>query len=634
MDQKRFIPFLFVAIPIYVGTLMYVSYQEQANRKIQPPPSVAGAVDGKTEQPSFAPSGEAPLSPTAPSDPSAGIPVASVRAPEDQPIKLRTDFYYIEFSDVGGVPIRWNIIDPAYVHPGVSKPKVEEGGEESQDGWIPLIDPELDAHGLDRPLELLLRETNARYYKELNQKPYAAIPPREENGFQVIEFESPKTESGLKLVKTYRFPQSGYQSSLTLRLINEGQSNLSFNDGGNGLGVALGPGVGRAPAGGGGSWFGGGNQYEMVHALYQSIRGVHGMSLGKEGETISDSSAQMAWAGIHSRYFLAAIWPDPQTAAGKGFTQVAGRLDRKVVEAALASDDTSSFYPRLELYCPAFTIPPGQELRFGYSIFAGPKERKTLQATPVGLDKILFHDSYGWMRSLCLGLMWMLRAFHGAFGNWGVAIIALVVTLRLATFPFTHIGMKHQAQMAKDMAKLKPHLDKINEKYKDDPSRKNTETMKLYREHNVNPLGMFKGCLWMFIQLPIFFALYKILAQSIDLRGATFLWIDDLSQPDRLFTWGFALPFLGTDFNLLPIFTSATQMLVSKLSMAANPAAMDNPMQKQMMYMMPVMVFVITYQFPSGLVLYWFISNVWQLLQQEFVNKKVLRPSPPPGAAA
>jgi YidC/Oxa1 family membrane protein insertase len=189
--------------------------------------------------------------------------------------------------------------------------------------------------------------------------------------------------------------------------------------------------------------------------------------------------------------------------------------------------------------------------------------------------------------------------------------------------------------MMAEQAKIKPDMDKINAKYKDNPTKKQQEIMKLYREHNINPFGMLKGCVWLFIQLPIFFALYRLLSQSFDLRGASFLWIDDLSEPDKLFAFGFTLPLLGDHFNLLPILMAATQLLVSKLSM--NPNAAGDPaqqaMQKQMMYMMPVLMMFMLFRFPSGLMLYWTISNVWQLFQQRFVNRKILGAATPAAGA-
>jgi YidC/Oxa1 family membrane protein insertase len=220
-------------------------------------------------------------------------------------------------------------------------------------------------------------------------------------------------------------------------------------------------------------------------------------------------------------------------------------------------------------------------------------------------------------------------------GNWGVAIILLTIMVRLVAFPLVTKGMKAQAKMMAEQARLKPLMDKINENYKNDPARKQQEIMKMYKEHGVNPFGMFKGCLWLIIQMPIFIALYLLLAQAIELRGAHFLWIQDLSAPDRLFKFGLSLPFIGSEFNLLPILMSLSQMLASKFS-PQSPSAdpQQAQMQKMMIYFMPLFMLFIFYGMPSGLVLYWLISNIWQILQQLWINKHMPRPAPPARAKA
>jgi YidC/Oxa1 family membrane protein insertase len=179
-------------------------------------------------------------------------------------------------------------------------------------------------------------------------------------------------------------------------------------------------------------------------------------------------------------------------------------------------------------------------------------------------------------------------------------------------------------------------MDKINEKFKDDPQRKQQEIFKLYREHGINPFGMLKGCAWMLIQIPIFFALYKLLYSNIDLRGAEFLWVRDLTQPDRLFMLPIQLPLLGDALNLLPLLTGATQMLASKFTTTPPTDEQQAQMQRMMIYMMPFMILIFTYGFPAGLMLYWLVSNMWQVLQQYWVNKHMrpgLQPPAPPAPA-
>ena len=153
--------------------------------------------------------------------------------------------------------------------------------------------------------------------------------------------------------------------------------------------------------------------------------------------------------------------------------------------------------------------------------------------------------------------------------------------------------------------------------YKDNPQKLNKEIMELYREHKVNPLG---GCLPLLLQMPIFFALYQVLMRSVALRGANFLWIKDLSEPDRLFFLPFSLPILGNEFNILPILMTIGMFVQQKFTMtkATGEAAQQ---QKIMLIIMPLMFGVIFYRMPAGLVLYWFINSTLMLLTQIKASK-------------
>lgn len=635
--EKRYLLFFALALPIYIATMAFVQKQQKDRKAYDE--SVAPAVTEWSEQDQ-----DRPVPPPPAADASEIRPAEGKLLPESmtattpvqvrvvvEPETIRTKSYEIDISPAGAVPVRWDIIDPRWINGGATSEASGEGdpGEASAERKsVALIDPNLDAAGLDRPLEIVLRELNARFYNEINSMIYRA--ERIDAGEEAIgiRFESDLTDSGLRIRKTYVFPMEGFESSLRIELINEGQSRLSFNNQGHGFGLAMGPGLGVGPVE---KVAGFASRYTYTDSLYYTSEGVETVRVRKpdEGKTFVKPAGTIRWAGIHNRYFAMIALPDSITRAGEGFGAGKVQINPRVVSSGYAPEHAWPFYPSLELFGAPFEIDPGQSVEFGYTIFAGPKEKRVLEKTPeLELGRVLFFDSWNWMRSLCFLLMWMLNSFFGLTSSWGVSIIALVITVRLATFPVSQIGLKHQARMMAQQAKLKPYLDKINEKYKSNPSKKNQEVMKLYREHNVNPLGMFKGCLWMLIQLPIFFALYRLLSQSIELRGASFLWIRDLSAPDQLFSLGFSLPLMGSYFNLLPVLTAATQVVLGKLSSNPNTAAdpTQAAMQKQMMYMMPVMILVMTYSFPSGLVLYWFVSNLWQLFQQQFVNKKILHP--------
>lgn len=665
--DKNLLRFYIVAFFFVVATMTYMQYLQR--RDMQAREAEAGAyqltngtqvASGSTSSP--LPPGETPK-PSAIVAPHENAPAKEsapeTKRPADLPLEtVKTENYLVKFSPAGGVPAQWDIFD---VHMKGKTTAAEQSEQKAEgdagetaavraahEGRIPLIDTGLEALGLDRPLEIVLKEDNAKYYNELNQKIYK-VSREETPESLIIRFESPATESGVRLIKTYTFPRdpNQYEVTLTLELINGGSSNLSFNDRGQGLGITIGPGLGYAPGDDGGFSQ---SRYEYTSGMYKMSQGITATKPPKDGtpEKTVMPGGGIEWGALHNRYFMMAVVPEgaPKTTEAakpaatpgqklEGFTAIIATLDTRVTAAALATDKTLHFYPRVEMYGESFSLAAGASKTFTYMIFAGPKDRKALDAADHGLDQALFQGSFSLMRKLALLLMSLLSGFHALFHSWGLAIIGVVLTVRLVTFPIAQIGLKQQAKMMAEQAKIKPFMDKINEKYKDDPAKKNQEMMKLYREHNINPLGMFKGCLWMIIQLPVFYALYRLLSQSFDLRGASFLWIKDLSAPDHLFALPFAIPMLGSFFNLLPMLTSATQMILSKLSY--NPNAISDPnqaaMQKQMTYFVPIMVFVMTYSFPSGLTLYWMISNIWQLFQQQFVNKKILKPPPRPSAA-
>lgn len=634
---KRYLIFAALALPIYIGTIFYVERTQKAYRQAHPAPATAPAeAEGAAKTSPASTGGE--------SSPHLDVPRAVTEAEQhreekaaarrsDLPaIVVRTDSFEVRISPVGAVPIGWDIIDPRLSHVDAGT----KAADETTSGAIALIDPRLDSAGLSRPLEIVLKELNAKFYNELNSMVYEVEPPKTTEDAFVYRFVSAPTESGLRVAKTYTFPKQGFIARLRIDVENAGKSRLTFDNQGNGLGMTLGPGLGLPPA-----TFGRhiGSYASFTAPIYSGSLGITAAKPGRNGEPeiLKDArGGRIHWGALHDRYFMMSVAAEAATPETSGFTRGKARLDNQVTTEGFAPAEGLPFYPRLELYSDPFTLDPGQSTGFSYEIFAGPKERKILAQSGHGYDSILFYESWRWMRWLCFLLMGLLGAFHTLLKSWGLAIIALVVTVRLVTFPIAQAGLRSQAKMMAEQAKLKPHLDKINEKHKDDATKRQQEVMKLYREHNVNPLGMLKGCGWMIIQLPVFFALYKLLSQSIDLRGASFLWIHDLSQPDHLFPLGFTIPLLGGNhFNLLPLLVAASQFLMSKLSM--NPSAMSDPnqaqMQQQMMYMMPVMMLAMTYSFPSGLALYWLISNTWQIFQQQFVNKKILYPATAKAAA-
>jgi YidC/Oxa1 family membrane protein insertase len=256
----------------------------------------------------------------------------------------------------------------------------------------------------------------------------------------------------------------------------------------------------------------------------------------------------------------------------------------------------------------AFKGKPGQNT---FRLYAGPKEHDSLAALNLGLEHII---DYGFFSIIARPLFWVLKLFYRFVGNYGWAIILLTIVVRL---PFIPLINKGQASMKK-MQEIQPKMNEVREKYKNDPKRMQVEMSELYKKHKVNPVG---GCLPMLLQIPVFFALYKVLLVSIELRNAPFmLWIKDLSAPDTLFGHIPAvLPLIG-GFALgpLPIVMGITMVIQQKMT----PSTMD-PKQAKMMMFMPVIFTFMFLNFASGLVLYWLVNNIFGIAQQFSVNRKL-----------
>jgi YidC/Oxa1 family membrane protein insertase len=213
-------------------------------------------------------------------------------------------------------------------------------------------------------------------------------------------------------------------------------------------------------------------------------------------------------------------------------------------------------------------------------------------------------------------MIWM-----GSFiPNIGVVIIILSILTKVLFYRLTHKSFKSM----KDMQRLQPKLKELQEKYKDDKNKLNQATMALYKEAGVNPLG---GCLPLLFQMPVFIALFSVLRNTIELRGAPFvLWINDLSSPDVLFDHGVNLPFLGSELHLLPLLMGVAMYVQSKTgggSPTGGPAAGAAGQQKMMQTMMPIMFTVLFYGMPSGLVLYWLVNNIFSIVQQYIVHRQI-----------
>ena len=296
------------------------------------------------------------------------------------------------------------------------------------------------------------------------------------------------------------------------------------------------------------------------------------------------------WIAMVQHYFLAAWLPKNGTAR-EFYT-------RKVDNNLYASG----------VIVPGAVVQPGSTATISVPLYGGPQEQDNLAKLAPGLDLSI---DYGWLTIIAVPLFWLLQWIHQWVGNWGVAIIILTVIIKLLFYPLSEASYRSMARMRV----MAPKLQRLKEQYGDDRQRMQQAMMQLYKEQGVNPLG---GCLPIVVQIPVFIALYWVLLASVELRHAPFmLWIDDLSAPDTLFGVWFGMP-----VGLLPILMGATMIIQTRL----NPVPPD-PVQAQVMKIMPIAFSVFFFFFPAGLVLYWLVNNVLSIAQQWNINRVLERAS-------
>ncbi|MGD9079650.1 MAG: membrane protein insertase YidC, partial [Desulfobacterales bacterium] len=250
---------------------------------------------------------------------------------------------------------------------------------------------------------------------------------------------------------------------------------------------------------------------------------------------------KISWVALQSRYFMSGLIPD--------------QIEEASLHLALPSDK----FVAAQYLQPEKAIQPGTHYTYKYQLFMGPKRIEELRNVGNDLHKVV---DFGWFDFIAKPCLWLMNLFYSVIPNYGVAIIILTLLVKILLWP---LGQKSYKSMS-EMKKIQPLMKEIREKYKDDKQRMNQEVMGLYRTYKINPLG---GCLPMVVQLPVFFALYRMLYEAIELRHAPFfLWIDDLAAPDRLFRFNFSVPFMEPPYGIpvLTIVMGASMLLQQKMS--------------------------------------------------------------------
>jgi len=301
---------------------------------------------------------------------------------------------------------------------------------------------------------------------------------------------------------------------------------------------------------------------------------------------------KITWLAVQDRYFMSAVMPD------------------KAMDASMHLSINDDKILKNTYIQPEQEILPGEQHVFKYKLFFGPKSMTVLKSVDYDLIKAVHFGMFDVLAKPCV---WIMNFIYGFIPNYGVAIIILTILSKILLWP---LGNKSYKSMAA-MKRIQPLMAEIKEKYKDDKKKMNEEMMGLYKTYKVNPLG---GCLPMVVQIPVFFALYRMLYEAIELRHAPFFWwINDLSAPDRLFRFDFSVPFMQPPYGIpvLTIIMGVTMFIQQKMS----PPAGD-PTQAKMMMMMPIVFTVIFINFSSGLVLYWLVNNIISVAQQYYITKK------------
>jgi YidC/Oxa1 family membrane protein insertase len=402
--------------------------------------------------------------------------------------------------------------------------------------------------------------------------PFKALPGvrQLQSGAQSLDvvFES-EPQAGLKVVKTYTFRRGDYAVGVKHEVLNVGTAAVTpqlylqlVRDGQLKDGApALAPASFTGPA---------------VYTEKSKFQKVEFSSIDKNKAEF-EKQANDGWVAMVQHHFVSA-WVKAQGIPREYFA-------RKVDASLYAVGMVSTLQ----------TVAPGASVVVDNQLYVGPQDEKKLGVLAPGLELV---KDYGILTLLAKPLFWLLDYLHSYIGNWGWAIVALVVVLKIA---FYWLNASAYRSMAK-MKAVAPRLQALRERHKDEPQKMQQEMMRLYREEKVNPLG---GCLPMLLQMPFFIALYWVLFSSVEMRGAPWLgWITDLSVLDP--------------YYILPTLMILTSLLQTWL----NPRP-DDPMQAKLVWFMPLAFGVMFYFFPAGLVLYWLTNNILSIAQQYFINKQM-----------
>ena len=534
MDTQRLILFIIFSFSLL---MLWEAWQ----REHRPPPAPqAQTKDAAVPTPSApAPKTGAPAA--APAAPE-GVPATAGQAAARELIRVETDYLTADIDPVGGDLVKLELlrykdsIDP-------TKTFVLLGADHRYAAQSGLIGPGLPTH--KTPFT-----SRAGAYKLAD-------------GQDAVEVKlEAATPEGVRVVKTYTFHRSSYLIDVAQEITNAtGAPPLATHayfqltrDG-------------KAPA----------DDKAMLYTFTGPVVYTDQDKFMKvsfedvdKGKAPYPKTADNGWIGMVQHYFVSALLPPEKS-------------EREYYMRRLADQ-----YYSAGVILPVPAIAPGGTGKAAVRLYAGPEEQEKLKAVAPGLDLVV---DYGWLTVIAAPLFWVLHLFYTWLGNWGLAIIALTIAIKLIFFPLSAASYKSMARMKL----VTPRLMKLREQYGDDRVKLNQAMMDLYKQEKINPLG---GCLPIAVQIPVFISLYWVLLASVELRQAPFYgWITDLSAVDP--------------FYILPALMMGSMVIQTRMS----PTPPD-PVQAKVMQIMPIAFGVMFFFFPAGLVLYWLVNNILSIAQQ------------------
>jgi YidC/Oxa1 family membrane protein insertase len=458
----------------------------------------------------------------------------------------------------------------------------------------------------DDKLEMVLSGNNEAHaftvaFGGLNAQPLTSLFYVNRVGEYTVEFYRdfiiPNTGSRFRLTKRYDLKPKDYMFELTVTL-DGGHSVPGFNFGGSAYTLSFGPQMGP--------------RFEKLDGRYDYREYITYTNGKRKKEKINDSnpiiiSSNPKWAAISGKYFSCIAIP---------------LLAQYEINFSEKSEAGLSSTSRLNIIRPPLNSSRATDT---YRFYLGPKSQDVLNAYNNGnngfgsieMQLTEVANTKGILSPLEKILKWLLLMFYKLTPNYGVAIILLTLLVKIVFFPLTKKGSEATLRMQS----VAPKIKELQEKYKDNRQKMNTEMAELYKKEGYNPLS---GCLPLLLQFPIFIAMYNLFNNHFDLRGAMFIpgWIPDLSLPESIwdFPAGVRLPILGwTALRLLPFIYVGSQLLYGKVTQTPDQQA--NAQMKMMLYVMPIAFFFILYNVPSGLLVYWIFSNLLTMVQQMAINK-------------